>query len=372
MINYTKYIDNIKKGISQRIIKLEFLDRNGQVVGESTKDILDGSLNVKLKANSRRSCSFTFCNKDGLYIPNEDSNIWVDRQFRLYTGRRIDGEDYYNLRGTFVISNPSLSSDKSNLTASINGVDKWETLNGKLGGTFEDTFVVNEGETITTVVKSLFTDKINDALEPIIYPSNAVIDYPMVKEPGSTYDKLLTDLASMLRWDAFYDLNGHFRFQPPIDVTKEGEVWNFGTNEVTYGGSTHTYNSDDIKNVVAVYGDNINSDQVYGIAEDTNIFSPFNIYKFGRKVHVITDDIIYNNVLAMQRAEYELGNIIKLQESVNIKCLPVDIINEGDIITIEDSANDLHRDRYQVQSISEGLMSDGTLTLEVWRERTIT
>lgn len=367
-MSYDTYIQSLKSGIGQRIIRLEFLDKNNQVTGQDTYNVLDGTLSTKLDANARRNCSLVLANHKGLYTPNEDSNIWINGQFRLYTGRRINDEDYLNLRGTFIVSNPVLDSNFSNLTASIQGLDKWEKLNGTLGGIIEETYVVAAGESIYAAVKGVL-QKTSDTLDPMVYPSNYVTPNPIVKEPGANYAEILIELANLYSWEVFYDIEGRLRFQPPIDPLKESAVWDFSTNEITYRGSSHSYSLDKIKNVVKVCGDNINFSTVKGIAEDTNIFSPFSIGKIGRVPHIISDDLINTVDLANQRAEYELKKLITLQESGNIKSLPIDIINEGDVITIEDKNNDFHRDRYQVQDISENLRSNGEMTLNVWKER---
>ncbi len=371
MITHQDYINALRNKAGERIMKLEFIDKYSQVVGEDSHNVIDGSINIQLHANSRRNCSLVFMNKNGEYIPNEDSNFWINRQFKLYTGLEINGQEYWNLRGTFYVSNPTLDSNFSDITATIAGLDKWARIDGTLGGKLENPLSIEVGELVTDVVRDIFT-LAGETETPIIYPSNMVTPYTINKASGDTYSSVLIDLANLLSWEVFYDVDGRPRFQPPVDSKKEGSVWHFGTDEVSYHGASHTYKLDEIRNIVKVYGDNINGLLVTGIAEDQNIFSPTYVNKIGRKPEIIEDNLIYSVDLANQRAVYELGKLVSLQESVNIKCLPIDVISEGDIITIEDEDIDLHRDRFQVQTISESLRFDSEATISVWKERSLT
>lgn len=365
------YVQALRSHICKRIFKIEFLDENMITTGERALDVLNGSLNIELNSNARRSCSLTFDNSRRMYIPNEDSEIWINKQFRLYTGLEIDGKEFLNLRGTFVIGNPSISSNFSSKTASITGLDKWKLLDGTLNGELEDTMEIPSGSSIADAVNLVLTAA-GDTISPIVYATDVTTPSTIRKAPGSKYSEFLVELADFLSWEVFYDEEGRLRFQPPLDFETEPSVWDFSTDEVTYRGSDHAYEFDKVKNVVKVTGDNIDAHTIYGIAEDTNIFSPFNIYKIPRNVKNIIDNIIHTETFANQRAEYELSKLIALQESVSLKAFPIDIINEGEIITIADESCDLHRDRCQVQSIVYPLRNEGEMTMTVWKARKFT
>jgi len=369
MLTINDYIQALRSPICERIFKMEFLDENMNVTGENTANVLNGSLNIELNSNARRTCSLTFDNTRGIYIPNEDSDLWINKKFRLYTGLKINGEEWLNLRGTFVVGNPSLSSAFSSKTVSLSGHDKWDLLNGTLGGTLEDTFIIPSGSSIADAV-DLVLSTAGDTMSPIVGYTDVTTPSTISRLPGNTYSEMLVELAGFMSWEVFYDTEGRLRFQPPLDFATESSVWDFSTGETTYKGATHLYEFDEIYNVVIVIGDNINSMTIKGIAEDTNIFSPFNIYKIPRKPFIITDNIIHTELFATQRAEYELKKKIALQESITVKAFPVDLINEGEIVTVEDLSCDLNRDRCQVQSISYPLRNEGEMTLTLWKERT--
>lgn len=363
----TGYIRHLKENITERIFKIEFLDKYGQVTGEDTINIISGNINTKLQANARRSCSLVFQNSEGSYVPDEDSNFWLDKQFRLYTGLKINDEEHYNLRGTFVVGNPVLASNFAEVTASIEGLDKWLMLDGTLGGTLEDAYVINKSTSIPVAVRAIF-QAAGEPMMPIIHDTDAVTPNPIIKEIGDTYADMLTELAGFMSWDIFYDEMGHPRFQPPINVETQGVVWHFSDKENLYLGGTRTPHYDKLKNVVKVIGDNINNAMVVGIAEEDNILSPVSTHRLDRRiVHVVFDDIIDTVPRATIRAKYELTKLVALQNSINIKCVPVDILSEGDIITLTDSKLYLNRDRLQIQSISESLRYNGEMTIEAWQ-----
>lgn len=364
----TEYEKHLRAPIVKRIFKIEFLDENKNVTGEQSLDVLDGSMNIDLNTNARRGCSLTFDNSEEAYTPNEDSHIWIDRMFRLYTGIMVGNEERLFLRGTFVLGNPTIASDFSAKTASIVGMDKWHLLDGTLGGIMEDAVTILYGESIADAVQGVL-DMAGDDTAPIIAYTDMTVPCHINKAPGDNYASILTELAEFLSWEVFYDEGGRLRFQPPQDFETEASVWDFSTNETTYKGGSHSYEVDKVKNSVLVIGDNINEHIVKGRAQDTNIFSPFNVYRWRVNSLVITDDLIHEDIYAQQRAEYELAKVIAMQESISVNAVPVDVINEGDIVTVEDGSADLHRDRCQVRGVTFPLRSDGFMTLDLWKTR---
>lgn len=365
------YEDALADRVRKPIFKIEWMDKNENVINEVTEDIIDGKLSIEVKNGIRRTCNLTLRNNHKKYIPGEDGLVWISNRFKLYTGLIVDGVPKYNPQGIFVLGNPSVNSNFSEKTITIQAMDKFALLNGDLAGTLEAPYITNVGTRISSAVKSVITDAGMPETKVLCYPTMQLSPYTLTVDAGKSYADMLSTLADMINYQIYFDVNGNLVFEPQTDENTKGEIWTFDSKDITYLGSTHNYDFQKMKNYCVVYGDNLNSEQVKGVAEDTNIFSPTNTSKIGKKTMVINDDVIYTVSLAMQRAEYELKNAIQVYESVDIKCIPIDIIKDGDIIIIEDDSNGLNRDRYLVKNIDLPLNNNGEETMTVWKTRDI-
>lgn len=368
MVTFNDYINALYSSSQERIIKIEWLDNNEQVIGIITPTVLDGNITIDLNKDIRRSCNLLLKNDDEFFIPSPNCHLWINSKFRLWTGLMVNGEPYYVSRGIFVVGNPEVDSSFSEKTVNIVAYDKYALLNGELAGTLESDYIIPLGTKVTDAIKAVF-QAAGEIKAPIMDSTDITTPYTLTKEIGSSYADILTDLSKMISWECFYDRNGYPRFKKPTDMNKNPSVWDFKTTEVHYMGSTHIYDFSKIKNYVKVVGDNINGEIFDAVAQDTNPTSPTRIDLIGKRTLVITDDLIYTTDLAQQRADYELRKAIAMYESVNIRCVPIDIINEGDVITITDDSNGLNGDRFIVQSITFPLKNGDEMQMSVWKTR---
>ncbi len=363
------YEEALKSNTRKRIYKIEWMDRYENIVDEIIGDIIDGTISCELKDGVRRTCNLTLKNDNKKYIPSEDGLIWISNRFKLYTG--LESHNQWNPQGVFVLGNPSVNSNFADTSMSIEAVDKFALLNGELAGKLEGGYIINLGEKISNAVRAVIADAGMPETRLIISPTIEVTPYTLVAKPGESYADILFKLAEMINFQIYFDVNGNLVFEPVTDEKNKGSIWTFHKKEVTYLGSTHNYDFKKMRNYVVVYGDNINGYQIKGVASDTNEFSPTNTDKVGKRVEVIEDDIIFNDFYAVLKAEYHLKDLIQLYESVDNKAIPIDIIQEGDIIEIEDDSNGLNRDRYLVRNVNMPLNHNSEMTLSVWKTRDI-
>lgn len=344
--------------------KIEWMDKNEQVVNEITSDLLSGSINITLQNGVRRTCQLNLNNKNGDYIPDKNGLIWLEKKFKVYTGLQINGTDYFNEQGLFNLGNPINAGYMSERTAQIEAYDNFALLNGSIGGELDADYVIDVGSSLTDVVAQVFTDA-GVIKSPIIYPNSEVLPYTITKKIGDTYESILTELAAIVSWDVFFDTDGRPRFQPPVNTDIANSVWDFGSTEVTWLGSDHNYDFLAVKNYIVVIGDNINGDLAYATAQDDNIFSPTSVARIGKRTKTIEDSNIYSDDLAQDRADYELKKAIQIIENADMKCIPIDTLKEGEIVTIDDSDNGFNRERYIIKSINLNLNYNQEQTLNV-------
>ena len=358
----------------QILYKLEFCDSNGITIQAVESKEIDGSLSIQLKDGIRRTGNITLDNSSGAFTPSYDGLVSINNTLKVYTGLVVDGIDEYNIRGTFLFGNPRMTKNNSGQkTIELEFYDMYALLDGTISGTLGYQYIVPTG----TLVSEAVTQTLVDAgiTAPIlIYPTSKVTPHTLSISAGGTFSEILIGLAEMMSWDVFFDQYGVFRFQPPTDEITQAEVWEFSAIdswETTYESGIHNFEWNKIRNYVSVVGDNINGAIVKATAQNDNIFSDTYIGKIGQRTVVIEDQQISTAIEAQDRADYELNIQTNIQESVDMECVPVDIINEGDIVLINDPDNALNRDRYLVSTINYPLKNGGSMQCNLIRAREV-
>src|SRR5574344_426458 len=180
------YIHALKQSTIYPVVKVELLDPYENTIDEVTQDISRrevGNISINYQQGVRRSCSITLDNKFQKYTPSYNGVIWFNTKFRVYLGIKVykvlpntaylgydsttdmmayrptevgfdyplayepdflnAGYDtYWFSQGVFVLTNPSVLSNRSNKTITLNGVDKFgllgsETAFHELEGTYK-------------------------------------------------------------------------------------------------------------------------------------------------------------------------------------------------------------------------------------------
>jgi len=363
------YEDALRSHGRQLIFKIEFLDQNEITIDEIIKYEIEGNLSIELKNGMRRTCNLTLENTEGLFTPSTDGLVSISNRVKVYTGLKIDNVDYFNLRGVFVLGNPRLTKNNDGeKIVNLEMYDKFALLDGSISGTLEAEYIIPVGEPIQQAIIDLATEA--GITTPIlVYPTSELTPYTLTIPAGDTFATIFYKYAEMLSWDVFFDVEGVLRFQPPTDEDTQSTVWEFSESENTYLSSVHNYEWNKIRNYVAVTGDNIDGNIAHQTASNNNIFSDTYIGKIGKRTMVIQDDIITTDDLALKRATYEVQLNTQIQETADIQAIPVDIINEGDIIIIDDTENGFNRDRYIINTINYPLSNGQEMSINALKAR---
>jgi hypothetical protein len=368
-----EYKAALKSNIRHPIYKIEWMDKFENVIGEVTTDVLEGSVSIDGRNGTRRSCSLSLNNKNGTYIPDKDGLIYVDKKFKLYSGLLINNVEVFPpecIQGVFNLGNPVIRSDITTETIAIEGYDNFALLNGTISGQLDALYITNIGETIQNVVRKIFSEA-GIIKSPLVYLDIHTIPYTISKEPGSTYEEMLTDLANILGWDVYCDVNGRPIFKPPVDQLQVYHSWVFDKDTDPFVNYEHNYDYLNVRNYVVVYGDNINGDQAMGTASDTSIFSPTSISRIGKRTKVISDTMIDTDSLAHDRAVYELKNSLSAYEYIDLDCQNIDFLKEGDVVLLNDTANKIYNERYIIKQINRNLKFDQPMTVTAYKVREV-
>jgi len=374
MPTFQEYKDAMLDPTRHQIFKIEWMDKDENIIDEVITDLLDGSVSIQMQNGVRRSCNINFENNDGRFTPSNNGLVWISKKFKLYSGLVIDGEDVFppeSVQGVFNLGNPIVRSTGSTSIVSIEGYDNFSLLNGTLAGQLDTSVSTIEKGTLITDAVSLTLADAGIVQTPLIYSSDEQVPTNLVQEAGSTYGDVLIELANILAWQIYFNQHGRPVFKPTPDETLIDRIWDFNDEEVSYMGCDHNFNYADVRNNIVVYGDNIDGALAVGTAEDNGVFSPTSISRIGKRTKSITDNMIKDSTLAQNRANYELRNSIQAYEYVDLRCINLDFLEANDVVSLRDTNGALDDDRYLIKQINRNLNFNSTMTVKAWKVREI-
>jgi hypothetical protein len=362
----------------ERIIhsKVYILNQKLQRVAEISGVVLDGATFTNdATSDIRRTCSISIVPTDSsfdllsgdsdeaneYYTPN--AKIWLDKYFQIFIGiEDRTGDVVYTNMGIYLVDQPSQAYSADNNILTINGVDMIAKLTGLRNGQLEGLpYQIHQGENIKDVMESILDEakvtSYNIAKPTDLSSSNVDTTQGEVEiGMGDTVYGLITKLADInSTFQVYFDVNGIFNYnmipsgyRDPIMVTDD--IWKDVL--ISYNKAIDYEN---VKNVIEVYGKtNDAGNTPIGYAWDNNPYSPFYVgytkgypdnpdYSWTRENYVdmlahapnvirqVCSGGEYDNIqwvegssvnLAQDRAEYELYLRCKLQDQIQVECVP--------------------------------------------------
>lgn len=110
-----------------------------------------------------------------------------------------------------------------------------------------------------------------------------------------------------------------------------------------------------------------------GVAEETNEQSPFYVGSKIGKLHIVLSGGEYDNIstsdMAQQRAEYELYNRCRLQDSISLTCVPIYWLDTNWLIeiTLPNKQGKEEKALYLIKSINTSFGTNGNQTINCMR-----
>lgn len=407
---YQSYLQIIARpDRTEKLARIEFLNADGTVAfsidntekagkapaGQPSRAFLQqGTLNVSLQNGTRRKANITLANMDGAFDYNVN-NIWWGKQVRLMMGTRLlDGTEFYLPQGVFYFDSPSLDWRPNSRTAQYSLVDKWAYLDGSLYGTLAETFLIEPGENIFSVMskilrQSIYTqeDTVNplemiDNITPIftdyykfrsvmregtVHPFEEVTDEIRV-EQGNTFADVLTALNDLFAGWIGYNATGALTVLPSqddiSDLTKP-VLWDYSTNSKTFLGLTESYQTGEVYNDIIVYGENLSEGvSPYGRATNNNPASDTSVGRIGLKTYIESASGYYTNEQCQALANFYLKRMTVLQKSVTIESTQMFHLQENNLITVQrtDKAGS-PVERHLIQSFSVPIAQNGSMSI---------
>lgn len=376
--------------------KINILNFDFQMVDEISGVVLEGSTyNIDATSDIRRTCSISLIPKDNSFNVEYGGKLWMDKYVQIFIGiedETQNNEIVYSNIGIFLINNPSQVYDATNNTITISGVDLMAKITGMRNGYLEGiTYQVPINSGIKQAMTSLIRDECHFPFFSIDQPSPTILTpYDMSWGIGSTAYNILTQLRDInANYQTYFDVDGIFWFNP-IPMGKDEQI---RVNDDVWKKVLISYkkNSDfeSVKNVIEVFGKTQDDGRTpYGLAVETNPESPFYAgeripntqSQYTKGIRIVLSGGEYDNIyplsgnfnsLAQQRANYELYTRCRLQDQIELTCIPVYWLDVNWLVEItlpnEQQSSLVKKEQYIIKKISTNIGVSGTQTITMMK-----
>lgn len=334
-----------------------------------------GSYSENYQNGQRRSLSFSLFNELGQYTPNINV-LWAGTRIRLDMGIELpSGEQIWVEKGIFVVrtTEPNLTPDDTSV--SISCADKFSLFEDKTG-TLDVAYEVPVNSDIEQVVRDLLRMNMGDGhpfdTKDIVFHSSfkgAVTQMTIEKSAGDTIGSILLDLATQLGAEVFYNSMGNLTFIPTNEAGLDADkplLYDYEAESADTSGLNFSFDLSSIVNRVIVIGSSANGGVVSAVAVNDDPGSPLCVQRIGyRTDNVINDSNISTNMLADERARYELRKRLVLKSSTSLNVVYNPLLTVNNLIAISSEFYGLVHEKFLIQSVNYPLDYSGNISVSV-------
>lgn len=346
---------------------------NYEIPNEDIK--IGGSFSENYQDGQRKSLSFSLYNESGKYTPGVNT-FWAGTRLRLDMGLEVStGETIWFEAGVFVVTNAQDSLTPSEKTVQITAKDKFSIFEEKTG-TLESTYEIPEGTEIEELIKNILLKDMGDGnpfdSRPIVYHSSfkgKKTQATISKSAGESFGSILLELATQLSAEIFYNSQGSLTLIPTDETSLDDNkalLYEFEDEKGELGSLDFTFDLSSIVNRIIVIGSSVKGQVVTATAVNDDASSPLCYQRIGyRTGSVINDSNITTEILAQERARYELRKQLILKSSTTIAVLFNPLLSVNNLIAITNEHFGLSHERFLIQSISCSLDYSGTMSVTI-------
>lgn len=369
--------------------KINILNFDFQTVSEISGVVLEGAtFSVDATSDIRRTCSISLIPKDNSFNIEYGGKLWMDKYIQIFIGiEDIKGSDniIYSNMGIYLINNPEQVYDATNNTVTINGVDLMAKITGLRNGYLEGiTYQIPMNSGIKQVMTTVIKDECGFGKYSIDQPAPTILTpYEMSFGLGSTEYNIISQLRDInANYQTYFDVDGIFWFNPipsgyNEQVMVDDDIWNKVL--ISYKKSS---DFESVKNYIEVFGKTQDNGLTpYGFAADTNPNSPFFIgLNNENRIRIVLNGGEYDNIypledydvspvlfnsLAQQRANYELYVRCRLQDQIELTCVPIYWLDVNWLIsiTLPNKQGTPVQEYYIIKKINTTLGVNGTQSI---------
>ena len=373
--------------------KINVLTFDFQIVDEISGVVLEGSTyNLDANSDIRRTCNISLIPKDRSFNVEYGGKLWMDKYIQVFVGIEDisnHNEIVYSNLGLYLINNPDQVYDATNNTMTISGVDLMAKItgmrNGYLGFNTATSYQVPINSGIKQVMTTIIRDECKFPLYSIDQPTPTILTpYEMSFGLGSTAYNMISQLRDInAGYQTYFDQDGIFWFNAiPTgsneQIRVDDDIWKKVL--ISYKKTT---DFESVKNYIEVYGKTQDDGRTpYGIAKETNPDSPFYIGDNEENViRIVLSGGEYDNIypinsttqfnsLAQQRADYELYLRCRLQDQIELTCVPVYWLDVNWLIEItlpNKQSGEEVTEKYIINKIDTTLGVNGTQNITMMK-----
>lgn len=334
-----------------------------------------GSYSENYQSGQRRSLSLTLNNDSGRYTPSVNG-FWANTKISFEIGMAFPEDNDSILwfsKGIYVLTSISPSHSAESKDISMEFSDKFAVLEGALG-VLPSSYEIPVGTNIEEALEDILTYGKGDGdcldPKPMIYHSSFKGKTTQATIEGSTGDSwgsIVLSLAEQLSAEVFYNTAGNLTLVPKVEVTDDGDkpvLYDLFENEGDFSDNGMSYDMTQIVNRVIVIGANVNGGTCQAIAVNDDASSPLCYQRIGYRTGApVNDSNITSDVLAQERADYELRQQLIAKTTISNTVLFNPLLTVNNIVTITDSFYGLERERVLLQSISFSIDYSGTMSI---------
>lgn len=337
--------------------------------------LLGGSYNENYQNGQRRTLSFSLYNNEGKYTPGIN-NLWAGTKIAYETGIEfLDGSLIWFRKGIYSITklDPQLSSSQSVVQVSAN--DKFSLFENKTG-VLDTSYEIPAGSDIEEIIQSIILTNSGSGTpldpKPIIYHSSfkgKKTQIAISKNAGETLGSVLLDLATQLSAEIFYNSAGQLTLVPNNEISQDSDkplLGIFSFDKAEFENLNFSFDLAAIVNKIIVIGSGNSGGVSRAVAVNDDPGSPLCYQRIGyRTGEIINDSNITSDVLAEERAKYELRSQLILKSSTSIEVLFNPLLEVNNLIAINCEFYDLKLSKFIIQSVSFNIDYNGTMNLSI-------
>lgn len=314
-------------------------------------------------------------NLDRQYNPNDNSNFWIDRKFKLYFGVESDGDTYWFSKGVYVTTNASV--DLGGKLVSIEGSDKFTILTSNENAhRFSGTIKIEAGQPFDEAICALLALDIGngkplDPIKPVIDTTlnTITVPYDIIKNSDTSVGDMLVEFAEIMDADIWYDDDGRLYVSKSVvdDCVNRYEQfssqWDFTEEDSYMYEPSLTCDQSKVVNTVIVTNDTADGELDYYWAENDNPQSPLRVSLIGTKASdIVTTSMGYNEQRRKEYANRLLQEQCLNAYSVDFTSSALPHLDVNRTITITYSDYDFDKETFIVQSL-DFTLGDGEMSV---------
>ena len=176
-------------------------------------------------------------------------------------------------------------------------------------------------------------------------------------------------MATQLSAEIFYNAAGNLTLVPTNETSMDVDkplIYSFESIKGDLTGLSFSFNMNDIVNMIVVVGSSINGAVHKATAVNNDAGSPLCVQRMGRRMgSIINDPNITTDLLAQERADYELRKQLILRSSTSITVMYNPLLNVNNLIAISDEFFELDHEKFLLQGISCSLDYSGQMSVTI-------